>query len=130
MALYKGNSTWWVSFTHQGKRVQRSTGTEDKVAAEEYHDKIKAELWSVTKLENKPLYSWQDAVYRWLNENGHNRTIAITKTHLRWLDTYLKNYQLHEITRDVVEEVACKKEATGVSHTTVNRVLEVVRAIL
>jgi site-specific recombinase XerD len=87
-------------------------------------------LWTLAKLENKTIYSWRDAVLRWLRENSHNRTIEITKTHLRWLDTYLKNYQLHEITRDVVEEIAMKKEETGVSHTTVNRVLEVVRAIL
>jgi integrase len=130
MALYKRNTVWWISITHNGQRIQRSTGTENKIAAQEYHDKFKAELWALVKLENKEIYSWRDAVIRWLRENGHNRTINITKTHLRWLDTHLKNYQLHEITRDLVEDIASKKEATGVSHTTVNRLLEVVRAIL
>jgi len=130
MALYKRNTVWWISITHNGQRIQRSTGTENKVAAQEYHDKFKAELWTLAKLENKTVYSWRDAVLRWLRENGHNRTIEIAKSHLRWLDAYLKNYQLHEINRDLLEDIANKKEATGVSPTTVNRVLEVVRAML
>lgn len=130
MALYKRNSTWWISFTHQGKRIQRSTGTDDKVSAQEYHDRIKSELWSVTKLENKPVYSWRDAVYRWLRENGSKRSIETDKVHFRWLDTYLSNYQLHEISHELLEEIALKKELEGVTLTTVNRVMEIVRALL
>lgn len=49
---------------------------------------------------------------------------------MRWLDSHLSGYQLHEINRDILEDVATKKQATGVSPTTVNRMLEVVRAIL
>lgn len=130
MALYKRNETWWVSFTHSGQRIQRSTGTTNKVAAQEYHDKLKAELWSVTKLENKPVYSWRDAVMRWLRESSAKRSIETDKVHLRWLDKHLKTFHLHEISRDVLEDIALKKEAEEVSLTTVNRVMEVVRAIL
>ncbi len=130
MALYKRNETWWISISHNGQRIQRSTGTTNKVAAQEYHDKFKAELWAITKLDSKAVYSWRDAVVRWLRENGHKRSIKDDKTHLRWLDKYLKSYQLHEITRDLLEVVAIKKEETGVCPTTVNRMLEVIRAIL
>jgi integrase len=130
MALYKRNAVWWISISHNGQRIQRSTGTENKVAAQEYHDKFKAELWAIAKLENKAIYSWKDAVLRWLNENEHKRSIKDDKTHLRWLDKYLRGYQLHEINRDILEYVANQKEATGVTPTTVNRMLEVVRAIL
>ena len=130
MALYKRNSTWWLSFTHQGERIQRSTGTSDKIAAQEYHDKLKAELWSITKLENKPIYSWRNGVLRWLRENTAKRSIETDKVHLRWLDPHLSGYQLHEITNEVIESLALKKEAEGVTLTTVNRVLEIVRALL
>ena len=130
MALYKRNSTWWLSFTHQGERIQRSTGTSDKIAAQEYHDKLKAELWSITKLENKPIYSWRNGVLRWLRENTAKRSIETDKVHLRWLDPHLSGYQLHEITNEVIENLALKKEAEGVTLTTVNRVLEIVRALL
>jgi integrase len=130
MALYKRNTVWWVSFTHQGQRVQRSTGTSDKIAAQEYHDKYKAELWNVTKLESKPVYSWRDAVLRWLRENATKRSIETDKVHFRWLDSHLSNYCLHEISNDVLENIALKKEAEGVTPATVNRVLEIVRALL
>ena len=86
MALYKRNETWWINFTHKGQRIQRSTGARDKVAAQEYHDKLKAELWGITRLENKPVYSWRDAVVRWLNESSSKRSIETDKIHLRWLD--------------------------------------------
>ncbi|MCX7118208.1 MAG: site-specific integrase [Legionellales bacterium] len=130
MALYKRNTIWWISFTHQGQRVQRSTGTDDKIAALEYHDKLKADLWNITKLENKPVYSWRNGVLRWLRENTTKRSIETDKVHLRWLDSHLSPYHLHEITNDVLEHIALKKEAEGVTLTTVNRVLEIVRALL
>ncbi|MGQ3887815.1 tyrosine-type recombinase/integrase [Legionella sp. CNM-1927-20] len=130
MALYKRNSVWWISITHNGQRIQRSTGTSNKVAAQEYHDKFKAELWSLEKLSKKTVYSWRDAVVRWLKESSHKRSIEDDKAHLRWLDKYLHSYQLHEITRDILENIADKKEATGVTPITVNRMMEVVRAIL
>ncbi len=130
MALYKRKETWWISISHNGQRILRSTGTTNKVEAQEYHDKLKAELWRLTKLDNKAVYSWREAVLRWLRESSHKRSIEDDKYHLRWLDMYLKNFQLHEISRDVLEDVAIKKEATGVTPTTVNRMLEVVRAIL
>lgn len=84
----------------------------------------------MTKLENKPVYSWRDAVYRWLCENGSKRSIETDKVHFRWLDLYLSGYQLHEITREVLDDIALKKESEGVTPTTVNRVMEIVRALL
>jgi hypothetical protein len=76
------------------------------------------------------MYSWRDAVLRWLRENQHKRSIKIDKVHFRWLDKHLRGYQLHEITRDVIENVSNLKEQEGVSPATVNRVLEIVRALL
>lgn len=84
----------------------------------------------MTKLENKPLYSWRDAVYRWLRENGSKRSIETDKVHFRWLDSYLSCYQLHEINHEILEDIALKKESEGVTLTTVNRVMEIVRALL
>lgn len=86
----------------------------NKVSAQEFHDRIKAELWSVTKLDNKPVYMWRDAVYRWLRENSTLKSIETIKAHFRWLDPPLSNYQLHEITHEVLEEIALKKELQGV----------------
>src|SRR3990167_9208727 len=88
MALYKRNSIWWISFTHNGQRIQRSTGTTNKIEAQEYHDKIKAKLWNISKLENKPIYSWRDAVVRWIRELDKVPVIRmrqVQKNRIRWL---------------------------------------------
>lgn len=71
-----------------------------------------------------------DAVVRWLDESTHKRSLDMDKMHLTWLDPYFRTKKLSEITRDLVEFVAKKKEETKVSPATVNRVLEVIRAIL
>jgi len=71
-----------------------------------------------------------EAVMRWLTESQHKRSLDDDKAHLRWLDSHLKNYFLHQITRDVLDEVADKKLKEGVTPATVNRMLEIVRAIL
>ena len=46
MSLYKRNDSprWWVKISHGGRTIQRSTGTEDKAQAQEYHDKLKVSL--------------------------------------------------------------------------------------
>ncbi len=82
------------------------------------------------RLAHKPVYSWRDAVVRWLQENSAKRSIETDKFHLRWLDKHLANLSLNEINRDILEDVALQKEAEDVTLTTVNRVMEVVRAIL
>ncbi|MCZ7564781.1 MAG: site-specific integrase [Burkholderiales bacterium] len=52
------------------------------------------------------------------------------KTHLRWLDRHLGGRYLDSITRATVDRITDAKLAEGVSNATVNRVLEVLRAVL
>src|SRR3989338_2137601 len=129
MALYKRNKIYWVDINHNGERLQRSTGTSDKMAAQQFHDKIKAELWHQTRLGDKPQKTWMEAVVRWLDESSHKRSLATDKCHLRWLDSHLKNKCLKEIDRALIEKIASVKLATGVSHARVNRMLALIRSI-
>lgn len=130
MALYKRGKTYWIRFNHKGKRIQRSTGTKNKVAAQELHDKFKAELWRLEKLGEKPSHTWQDAVLRWINESQHKRSLETDKMHLRWLDPYLINRRLQDIDGDLIETISNAREQEGASPATVNRTLEILRAIL
>jgi len=130
MSLCKRNNIWWIRFSYQGERIQRSAGTSDKVAAQELHDKFKAELWRTDKLKEKPTKTWIDAVVRWTEEMQHKRSIKMDKIHLRWLDSYLKHRELKDISRDLVDEIAKAKEKTGVKPATVNRMLALIRSIL
>ncbi|MDP3559380.1 MAG: tyrosine-type recombinase/integrase, partial [Legionellaceae bacterium] len=130
MALYKREEVWWVDIFHQGKRVRKSTGTEVKQDAQHFHDQVKHELWLVKQTKAIPNKTWMDAVVRWLEESTHKRSLDTDKMHLAWLDQYLRDKVLLDIDRDFIESIAKKKEKTKVSPATVNRVLELIRAIL
>jgi integrase len=69
-------------------------------------------------------------VVRWLKESGHKATIKMDVAHLRWLDRYLGGKDLDQISRGLVDRITEARLAEGVSNATVNRSLEVLRAIL
>lgn len=130
MALYKRNKIYWIDINHNGSRTQRSTGTSDKLATQEFHDKIKAELWRQTKLDEKPKRSWMEAAIRWINESSHKRSLNDDKAHLRWLSPFLKEKLLDDIDRNLIDTIVKKKSDTGVTVATVNRMLALIRSIL
>lgn len=131
MSLRKRGTVWWIDFVApNGERIRRSAATESKTLAQELHDKLKAEAWRISKLGERPQRSWNDAVVRWLKEQSHKATIETDKIHLRWLDRFLSGRPLDQINRTLVDRITEVKLAEGVSNATVNRVLEVLRAIL
>ena len=130
MALYKRDGIWWLDIRHQGKRVRKSTGTEIKEDAKQLHDQVKHELWQTDKMKSLPNKSWMDAVLRWIDESTHKRSLVTDKIHLAWLDPLLRTTKLTDIDRELIESIAKKKETENVSLTTVNRILELIRAIL
>lgn len=67
---------------------------------------------------------------RWLKEQSHKATLSTDIIHLRWMDKFLKGKALDAINRDLIDRITDAKRDEGVSNATVNRVLEVLRAIL
>ena len=131
MSLRKRGSVWWIDLvTPNGERIRQSTGTGQKASALEFHDKLKAEVWRIAKLGERPRRTWNEAVVRWLKEAAHKATIETDKVHFRWLDRHLGGKQLDTITRPVLDRIMDIKLAEGVANATANRVLEVVRAVL
>jgi len=131
MSLYKRKDSphWWVKISHGGTAIQRSTGTEDKRQAQEYHDKLKASLWEQQRLGIKPRRSWKEAVVRWLAETSDKVTHSEDIRKLRWLDAILGSLMLDEVTLSVIDSVRSEKRKTA-GKPTVNRYLALVRAIL
>ena len=131
MSIYKRKDTWWIQFTApDGRRIQQTAGTQLKQEAQELHDRLKAEAWRVKNLGDKPRYTWQEAVIRWLSESSHKKSIETDKVRLRWLDAHLHNSKLDEITKTKVEAIKSAKQKEGVSNATVNRMLALLRSIL
>ena len=131
MAIRKRGSVWWIDFVApNGERVRRTTETDNKAQALELHDKLKAEVWRIDKLGERPRRIWNDAVIRWLKEQSHKASIESDKIHLRWLDKHLSGRDLETINRTLIDRITETKLAEDVTNATVNRVLEVLRAIL
>lgn len=131
MSLRKRGGTWWIDvIAPNGERIRRTAGTANKALAQEFHDRTKAELWRITKLGEKPRRTWNEAVVRWLKEQSHKATIDTDKMHLRWLDEHLGGKHLDFISRGLIDHITEVRLAEGVANATVNRLLEVLRAIL
>jgi integrase len=132
MSLFKRKDSpyWWVKIAHDGRRIQQSTGTPDKAKAEEFHDKLKASLWDQARLGVKPHHTWNEAVVRYLAETSHKASQASDKTHLRWLDRFLTGRMLDEINRELLDSIMAARMAENVKNSSVNRVNEVIRAVL
>ncbi len=131
MSLYKrkDSSVYWVKLHHSGKIVQRSTGTADKVKAQEYHDKLKSSLWDQERLGVRPRYSWQQAAGRWIEETSHKATHKEDIAKLKWLHSILGELMLDEITLDVIAKIKAARLKQA-SQSTANRFLALVRSIL
>jgi integrase len=131
MSLRKRGGIWWIDVTApNGERIRQTTGTASKALAQEFHDQFRSKLWRIAHLGEKPQRTWDDAVVRWLKEQSHKATAKEDVTKLRWLHQYLGGKDLTAITRPLIDQITDAKLALGHSNATVNRTLEVLRAIL
>jgi hypothetical protein len=132
--LYKrrkdGTGPWWFSFSHCGRPVRRSTGTQDRQAAQEYADRYRADLWRTDKLGERATVTWDVAALGWIDANGHLKAPADRKDHLRWAQPELRGKPVTAIDRNMLERLAKKKTAEDVSNATVNRHLASISAVL
>jgi integrase len=142
MSLFKRGDTYWIDIRHKNKRVRRSAGTLDSLKAQEFHDQVKADLWRVEKLGDKPRRTWKEAVIRWLRENQHKKSLGCDKRRLKLLHVWLGELYLDEVNRDMVDQIKYERAGqnklnsqgtdTGqlITSAEVNRMLALLRTIL
>ncbi|MCB1715861.1 MAG: site-specific integrase [Candidatus Competibacteraceae bacterium] len=117
--------------TPSGRRVCQSAGTSDWDKAAQLRDQLKAATWSQEKLGERPAYTWESAVVRWFDEQESEKTtINKDREHLRFATQHLAGIALQDITPDMIRDLGQARLNTGVKPATVNRMLEVIRAIL
>jgi len=70
MGLYKRGTVWWMSFSHQGKQIRRSTETEDKKLALRIFDKLKGEIAEGKWFEKQPgaSYNFTELMDKYMSE--------------------------------------------------------------
>lgn len=106
MAIYrqKNSPIWHIDITLDGRRIRQSTGTNDKLKAQEYHDRLKYQHWEQQRLGVKPRHTWREAVVRFLREaEADGKASLVNDLHaLRWLDPYLGDKMLDQIDKPMV----------------------------
>ena len=149
MSLYKRKTSpnWQYKLYPPGggTPIQGSTGTRDKAQAQEFHDRLKVDLWNQARLGTKPRHSWNDAVVRYIGERAGIASLETSKIHLRWLDRHLSGVALVDIDRNRVDAIALAKRQEprtvrtrhgivetdrAVSDGTVRRVIGVLKSVL
>jgi integrase len=128
---------WWVRFSIGGTKVRRSTGTTDRVAADEYEARLRSELWRQHKLGERPRYTWKEAVDRWKGE-ATGRDADRDAKRLAWFAQYLDDVALVEITPALIAKLRTVRTTEAAKRgnkrtdgkSTANRYMALLRMIL
>lgn len=138
MSIRRRNDSdiWHVDIrTPGGERIRQSTGTTNRKEAQEYHDKLKHELWRVGKMGERPAYTWDEAAVRLLKESAHLVDLPNRKIHLTHFRQFFAGRKLASITRDDIfaalpEFDQRSKEPKAVTRATKNKYLATMRIML
>ena len=128
MPIRKRGKYWHIQFTApNGERVRQSARTTSRREAEELEARLKARFWREERL-GQPQATWREAVVSWLKSTTHkDRDGVLAK--LRWLDAYLGDAALKDITPALLHQIKTAKLAEA-SPSTVNRHMAAVSAVL
>jgi integrase len=128
MPLYKRPDSphWWVRI---GRKTRESTGTADREEAEEYERVLADRLWRRNKLGDRGAVPWGEASERWLNDTARPKTRD--RELVVWLNRRVAVYPVSSVADpDALEELRKDGLADGWSHSTVDRMMGTVSAIL
>lgn len=137
MSIRPRNGVWWVDFrAPSGERVRRSTGTSDKRAAQEYHDRLKAQLWRQHRLGEQPDRTYEEAALRFLAACEGQADYESKARYIEYWRQHLKRIPIANIVADDVlgnlptHKVYKKRGPEPLTAATKNRYLATVRAML
>lgn len=131
MSLYKrpGSGHYWCRFTLGGQRIQQSTGTGDKAAAEEYEELLRRRTWRQIKLGERS-GTWGQAVKKWEGERGARASTKHRDKEITdWFSLAMARLPLSAINAEVIKAARDKLSADR-APATVNRYFAVMRAVL
>jgi integrase len=139
MSIYRRHNTWWYSITLKGKTHRGSCQTEDEKLAQEFHDRLRADLWRGRVVKDTQKRTVSEAISRFLKERGNKRSWRDDQRHGDWWQAQFDSAGIHlleEVTPDVVAEIRDeelgRKTRLGkqVAPGTVNRKLAFLRSVI
>lgn len=119
-----------------GTRIRCSAGTKDRQAAQEYHDRLKADLWRQAKLGEMPDKDFEDAAVRFLQETVGQRDYATKQRHVAYWRERFAGRSIRSLTsEDIVgalptHRIHQKKAPTLLTAATKNRYIATIKRML
>lgn len=134
--IRKRESTYYADISVGGQRIRKSTGTGNKLKAEDIARKWEAEIINHLALGSKVKKVWQEAVVRWLKENERKDKVT-DLSRLKALSPHLINREIDSITPstiwNAIDSVSVERVENAkppLSNSTSNKYMGIVRAIL
>lgn len=122
MSLYRVGRIWYADIEIDGRRFRRSTRTADRKAAQEWHDRKRAELWREGKLGDPVPRRFREAMTSWLAEKPRD---ASDRYRLRALPAWLRETRLADLTTERMDSAI-----EHMAPSSYNRTANLLRAIL
>src|SRR5690606_5708904 len=86
-------------------RVRCSTGTADRKAAQEYHDRLKAQMWRTAKLGETPDRTFDEAALEMLKLSVGQKGYDAKVQHVKyWRKTLGGSTPIRSLTADIIME--------------------------
>jgi integrase len=133
----KKSGIWQLDIrTPSGERIRRSADTADRQAAQEYHDKLKAQLWRQAKLGEIPDKSFEEAAVRFLRESEGQSDHATKLRHIAYWRERFAGRPVRSLTSSEIVDalpthrINPKKPATPLAGATLNRHLATIHRML
>ena len=139
MPIRKDEKTgvWHIDFrAPSGQRVRFSARTTDRKAAQEYHDRLKADLWRQSMLGEEPERTFEEGAVRFLQESQGQRDYETKVRHVAWWREQFAGRALRSLTADeIVAALPTHRrhkygKPTPLAPATKNRYLATMRTLL
>ncbi|TFL14170.1 site-specific integrase [Pusillimonas caeni] len=133
----KETGVWHIDFrSPSGQRVRCSARTTDRKAAQEYHDRLKAEHWRQSMLGEEPDHSFEEGALIFLQASEGQRDYETKVRHIKWWRAQFEGRPLRSLTSDeIVKALPTHRrhkygKPTPIKPATRNRYLATIRKML
>lgn len=125
MSIKKRGEIWHIDIqTPSCGRIRRSAETKSKKKAQEYHDKLKAELWEIEKLNKKPERFFEEAVVLFLKDGEDQSNFTTKQARAEYFLSKFAGRELSSISsEEIINSLPKLNSRTGknASNATINR---------
>lgn len=138
MSIYRRNEVWWYQIAINGKQYRGSCKTRNEVQAQEFHDRIRADIWRGKFVGDRQRRTVEEAIKRFLDERSHKKSARDDIRIAAWWEDQLAREgakYLDEVTPDLIKEIRDAENGRmtprgPIKPATVNRKLALLSAVV